>query len=154
MQIQSISLWRLRLATFLLAGMATASATHWVLKWIGTLSPSPAAPSVSFNSAQTDPQSVARFLAGDQVVAKAQPGLPVVSASSRFKLLGVVAAPSSNGQALISVDGKPARPYRVGAQVTDDLVLHSVAPRSASLAASRDGPVSMTLELPRLTPAR
>ncbi len=154
MQIHSISLWRLRLATFLLAAVATASATHWALKWLGTPSTSPMAPEGSPVSSQTDPQAVARFLAGDQMVAKAVPGMPVVSASSRFKLMGVVAAPSSRGHALISVDGKPARPYAVGTQVTDDLVLHSVAPRSASLAPSLNGPISMTLELPKLLPAR
>lgn len=154
MQTHSISLWRLRVATFLLAAVATASATHWALKWLGSPATSPMAPEGSTVSSQTDPQSVARFLAGDQGVAKAMPGMPVVSASSRFKLMGVVAAPSSRGHALISVDGKPARPYRVGTPVTDDLLLHSVAPRSASLAPSLDGPISMTLELPKLVPAR
>lgn len=154
MQTHSISLWRLRLATFFLAALAAASATHWALKWLGTVAPSPMPLGVSSGASQTDPQAVARFLAGDQVVAKAVPGVPVVSASSRFKLLGVVAAPSGRGYALISVDGKPARPYGVGTQVTDDLVLHSVARRTASLAPSRDGPISMTLELPKLVQTR
>jgi general secretion pathway protein C len=72
--------------------------------------------------------------------------------ASRLKLTGVVANRSQSGYALISIDGQPARPYRVGARVNDALVLHSVAPRSAALAASLDAPVSLTLDLPKLTP--
>jgi general secretion pathway protein C len=73
--------------------------------------------------------------------------------ASRFQLTGVVAERSSGGYALIAIDGKPAQPYRVGSPVDDALVLHSVAARSAALAASVDAPVSLTLELPRLTQA-
>jgi len=59
------------------------------------------------------------------------------AAESRFHLVGVVApkagARSDEGVALISTEGKPARPYRVGAVVDADLSLLSVTSRSAAL---------------------
>jgi general secretion pathway protein C len=74
---------------------------------------------------------------------------PVASVSSRFQLLGVVADSDGRGAALIAVDGKPPKPYRVGAAVDENLVLQSVAPRRATLAASTSAPAAVTLELPR-----
>ena len=68
--------------------------------------------------------------------------------ASRYVLLGVVADRDHSGAALIAVDGKPAKPYRVGARVDDGLLLQSVAPRRAVLASSADAPASVTLELP------
>ncbi len=59
------------------------------------------------------------------------------AAASRFHLVGVVApkpgARSDEGVALIAIDGKPARPYRVGAVVEADLNLLSVTSRSVAL---------------------
>ena len=55
---------------------------------------------------------------------------------------------SGGGAALISLDGKPARPFRVGAQVDSGLVLQSLGPRQASLGASVDGPTTVRLEMP------
>ncbi|HZY15973.1 MAG TPA: type II secretion system protein N, partial [Ramlibacter sp.] len=54
------------------------------------------------------------------------------------------------GAAILSVDGKPARPYRVGSLVEEGLVLQSVQPRSATLAAEVRGPALVVLELPEL----
>jgi general secretion pathway protein C len=48
----------------------------------------------------------------------------------------------------MAVDGKPAKPYRVGALVTDGLVLQSAQGRRISLGASVDGPPTLVLELP------
>ena len=148
MKTQSLRLWWLRIATFLLAALAAASAAYWVLKWSAPASASSASGAALpiSRAAQTDPQVVARLLGGGQKTVVAL----VESAASRFKLMGVVAEHSQGGYALISVDGKPAKPYRVGAQVDDGLVLQSVAPRSAALAARVDVPASLTLELPRL----
>ncbi len=151
MKTQSLRLWWLRIATFLLAALAAASAAYWVLKWSAPASANrTSSAALNFSrTAQTDPQVVARLLGGGQ---KAVVGL-VESAASRFKLIGVVANRAHGGYALISVDGKPARPYQVGAAVNETTVLKSVAARSAALAANADGPVSLTLELPVLTSA-
>ena len=145
------SLWWPRIAAFLLAGLAAASAVYWGLKWPGASGPI-AAPSVLVaEGAPANPQALARALGGGNAVA-APPAAMVAAASvaGRLSLVGVVANRSRGGAALISIDGKPARPYRVGARVDDALVLQSVAPRRAVLADSLRGPVSLTLELPPL----
>jgi len=144
----SLGLWWLRIATFSVAALAAASVAFWVLKWTGDAAPTSAS-AVSQTTSPSDPLAVARVLGGGQIGATAGPA--PVSAASRFKLTGVVANSANGGYALISVDGKPARPYRVGAQVDDALVLHSVTARSAALAARVDTPASITLDLPKLS---
>lgn len=78
------------------------------------------------------------------------------AASSRFRLLGVMAAkPGPEGMtpgvALISVDGKPARAYAAGARIEDRLVLQNVSLRTASIGVDQ-GPTSFVLEIPALPP--
>jgi general secretion pathway protein C len=147
MKTLSFGTWWLRIATFLLAALAAASATYWVLKWTAAAAPvSIVAPTAS-GPTQTDPQLVARLLGGGQVATVAA---LVDRSASRFKLTGVVASGAKGGYALIAADGQPARPYRVGTAISDNLVLQSVATRSAALAPSIDGPPAFTLELPTL----
>ncbi len=147
MKTLSFDIWWLRIATFLLAALAAASAAYWVLKWTAGATPTPsAAPTIS-RPTQTDPQLVARLLGGGQsnVVAAV-----VDRAASRFKLTGVVTSGAKGGYALIATDGQVAKSYRVGAAVSDTLVLQSVATRSAALGASLNAPAAFTLELPTL----
>ncbi len=99
----------------------------------------------------SNPQAVARLLGGGQTNATtASPTAAADSAARRLKLTGVLADQAIGGYALISVDGKPTQPFRVGANVNEALVLHSVAPRSAALATGMDAPPSVTLDLPKL----
>lgn len=145
-------LWRLRIVTFTLAALAAASATFWVLKWSDSASASPIPAAVIYSDkAAADPQAVARLLGGGGAGAPAVSSSAPDNAADRFKLTGVVANRAQGGYALISVDGKPARPFQVGSQVDDDLVLQSVAPRSAVLAARLDAPATLTLALPKLS---
>jgi len=144
----SLGLWWLRIATFSVAALAAASVAFWVLKWTATAAPT-SAPVVFQETRPADPLAVARVLGGGQAGVAAGPA--PVSAASRFKLTGVVANSANGGYALISVDGKPAKPYRVGAQVDDALVLHSVTARSAALAPRVDAPANITLDLPKLS---
>jgi general secretion pathway protein C len=74
------------------------------------------------------------------------------SGASRFKITGVVAGKNDQGYALIAVDGKPARPFKVGSQVNDTLLLQSVNKSGAALAASLDGPIAFRLDLPKFEP--
>lgn len=79
---------------------------------------------------------------------------PPAPESSRFQLIGVVAARNASqaqGLALIAVDGKAPRAFRVGAVVDGDLVLQSVLPRAASIG-PRGGVALVSLELPPLPP--
>jgi general secretion pathway protein C len=99
--------------------------------------------------AAADAAAIARLL-GSTPAAAVQ-SAPAASLASRFQLVGVVAgARSGGGAAVLSVDGKPARPYRVGTSIDDGLVLQSVQGRTATLAATPDGPAVLTLELPPL----
>lgn len=76
-------------------------------------------------------------------------------APARYKLLGVVtprrAGDTELALALISVDDKPAKAYRIGAQVEADVVLTEVRARGVSLG-PRGGP-ALALELPPPAPA-
>ncbi|MBC7379002.1 MAG: hypothetical protein H7346_16390 [Burkholderiaceae bacterium] len=146
MLINPQSRWALRLATTGVWGLAAASVAYWGLK-LGGASGAPMAAVVSSAlAAPVDSLKVARLLgATDAPFAAA----PVVNASSRFSLVGVVAGLSKTGTALIIVDGKPARPYHVGAAVDTGYVLQSVGPRVAVLGPSLDAPAAVTLEMPK-----
>jgi general secretion pathway protein C len=70
----------------------------------------------------------------------------LAAAQARFQLMGVLALGSKNGAALIAVDGKPAKPYRVGVAIEDGLEVTAVAARSVSIGSN--GSAAFTLELP------
>lgn len=84
------------------------------------------------------------------------PPPPVVAAAAeappdaRFQLIGVVTpratAAAREGLALIAVDGKPAKAYRVGAVIDGATILKSVAARGAMLG-PRDGAPQVSLSL-------
>jgi general secretion pathway protein C len=138
--------WAVRGAAFALWALAAASATYWGLKLTARPGAVAAGPAMARGAAPTDPAAVARLL-GATMQAAVQ--APVASLASRFALVGVVAGRSRAGAALIAVDGRPARPFRVGASVDEGLLLQSVEGRRAVLAASADGPAVLTLELPQ-----
>ncbi|SEA16938.1 general secretion pathway protein C [Acidovorax soli] len=141
------SKWGVRLGTLALWALAGASVVYWGLR----LSARPvglAVPAVAPAPVAPDAQAMARLLgvpaATDAVAGRA----PVASLASRFALIGVLAGRSSGGgAALIAVDGKPAKPFRVGAAVDEGLVLQSLDPRQARLGASVDGPATLTLDM-------
>ena len=140
--------WALRLATLFLWLLAAGSCVYWGLKLAARPSTTPVA-AAGRAPLPADPVAVARLLGASPASASAPAAAPAVSLASRFNLQGVVAAAGSpRGAALIAVDGKPARPFRVGAAVDEGLVLQSVQPRRAVIAASRSGPPVLTLELP------
>jgi general secretion pathway protein C len=148
MQTQSPSLWWLRITTFALAALAAASATYWALKWTSPPRTDGVAALPSFTA--SNPQLVAQLLGGGQTSTQAASPTAASEAARRLQLTGVVADQAIGGYALISVDGNPAQPFRVGAQVNESLVLQSVAPRSAALATGPDAPALVTLDLPQL----
>ncbi|CAN5683355.1 hypothetical protein BH11PSE7_BH11PSE7_23340 [soil metagenome] len=140
------SRWALRLATTGVWGLAAASVAYWGLKLGGAPGAPMAAVVSSALAAPVDSLKVAKLLgATDAPLAAA----PLANASSRFSLVGVVAGVSRTGTALIVVDGKPARPYHVGAAVDTGYVLQSVGPRVAVLGPSLEAPAALTLEMPK-----
>jgi general secretion pathway protein C len=144
MLIRSQGRLGVRAATLGVWTLAAGSMVYWGLRLSAglpdTLAPPPATAGVTI-----DAPAVGRVL-GAVPVATPQ----AVSLASRFALQGVVAEASGRGAALIAVDGKPARSYRVGSAVEDGLLLQSVAPRQATLAAAMDSPAALTLEMPPL----
>lgn len=152
MTLSPRTLWLPRIVTFALAAVAAGSAVFWVLQWPGPAVASGVAVADLQPPAQTNTQAVARALgaSGDAGVAGGSPALAApMLASSRFALTGVVAGPSQTGAALIAVDGKPPKPFVVGAQVGDGWVLRSVQARRAVLAQPEAADAAaLVLEMP------
>ena len=134
----------LRGATFLVWALAGAAAVYWGLRMSAPgVAPAVAAPVAGL--AAVDSAAVARLLgAVPQVIALA----PQATLASRFVLVGVLAGRSSGGgAALIAVDGKPAKPFRVGSEVDPGLVLQSVASRRVAMGAEMAGPALLELDM-------
>ena len=143
MQTDASRLWLSRIVTFTISGLAAASAAYWGLKAWGPSTPLVAASALAW-APPVGPKALALALGGG--LAPQAPS-EAAAAPSRYALLGV-AGNAHGGAALISVDGQPAKPVRVGATVAGALVLKSVTGRRAVLS-SGDGP-GLTLELPPL----
>lgn len=146
-----------RLSAFVVWALVAAAAVAWGLKLA-------AKPLVA--PAQTLLAAPAPAAGGDWSrlfgAAPPPPAEPAAAAaplpppeSSRFQLIGVVAPRSSSattqGVALIAVDGKAPRAYRVGAVIEGEQVLRSVQQRAVSIGPRRGEP-TLTLELPPLPP--
>jgi general secretion pathway protein C len=136
--------WAVAGASFVLWALVAASAVYWGMKLTGAGGAAAASTPVR-TPPPADPAAVARLLGSTPAAAQAA---PVSSLASRFALLGLVVSADRRGTALIAVDGKPAKPFRVGAAVDESLVLQSVEGRRAVLAANMDGPPALALELP------
>ena len=138
--------WTVRGATLALWTLAAASAVFWGLKLGGQARPLAVPPPAPRAVAAVDPSALARLLGSEPAAAAVTAAAPTLA--SRFQLLGVAAgAESGAGAAVIAVDGKPARPYRVGASIEEGVVLQSVRGRQAVLASAAGQPL-LTLELP------
>ena len=137
MTLSPRTLWLPRIVAFALAAVAAGSATYWVLQWPAPAAPSGLAAADLLPPVQTPVAAVAWALGApvDGGVGGGNPALAAPAlASSRFALTGVVAGASQAGAALIAVDGKPPKPFRVGAAVGDGWVLRAVQARRAVLA--------------------
>lgn len=141
--------WTVRSATFAVWLLAAASAAYWALK-VGTGAARITPPVTTSRAvAAVDPAAIARLLgSAAPLPAAGAAAAPVATLASRFMLVGVAAeARSGRGAAVISVDGKPARSYRVGSLLDEGLVLQSVKGRQAVIGQATGQPL-VTLELP------
>ncbi len=156
------TLWN-RFATILVWLLAAGSVVYWALQFVsGPALPLSAAVAASSGATSVDPQALAKGLGGGRAAASANPSPnqaesapPSNMQAARFVLTGVVVQKSGSAQgvALIAVDGKPPRPYRVGSSLADGVVLHSVSAGKAMLSTAPDAPADLTLQLPQLTSA-
>jgi general secretion pathway protein C len=146
-----------RLFAFVIWAAVAASVTFWGLRLL-VISPRTPGHAVAVADGVAASADVTRLLgsAPKQLVSQTPVSSPEVGA--RFRLAGVMApkpkaqSTSAQGVALISVDGKPARAFGVGARIDGDLMLQAVSLRSASIG-SAQGAAAVVLELPPLPPA-
>jgi len=142
-----------RLSAFVIWSLVAATAVFWALR-LAARPPTLPPYAVAVGNSVAVRGDLSRLFGAPQratVLAQASPEAP-----SRFKLVGVMApreralqAEAGQGVALIAVDGKPAKPYTVGARLDSDLVLQSVGLRTASIGPAQ-GERSVLLELPAL----
>ncbi len=146
-----------RWATFLVWALVAASAAAWGLKLFVTSPTAPPQVAVAGQS-QLPRGDITRVLGADApppVDPSAGESLAGAPADARFQLLGVVAPRGSEtargGVALIAVDGKPAKAFRVGAIVDGDNVLQAIRARGADLG-PMGGKVTVALNIPPPAP--
>ncbi len=145
--------WPAPVVTVLLWALAGLSAGWWGLKMVASGSAmTAAAPAAARLPEPVDPVVLGRLLGVGPGPADGTGPVAAPSLASRFVLMGVVAGWAGGGTVLLSVDGQPPKPYRVGSTVAEGLVLQSVQGRVASIGATRGGPAVVTLELPPLVP--
>ena len=139
----------LHTATFAAWALAAAGVGYWVLQISANTGQVNLPLVVSANggpSNANDPAVLARLLG-----ALAPQAAAPVNNNNRFVLKGVVSGALGQEAALIVIDDKPAIAFRVGSAIENSLILQSAAPRKVTLAASKDGPAVLTLEMPPLS---
>jgi len=140
-----------RLLAFVVWAAVAATAVFWALRLLVSAPPAPPH-TVAAPDAGVARGDLARVFGADPVAGPAS----VAPAPSRFQLVGVVAprpgSPPRVAVALIAVDDKPARAYRIGAPIDDRLVVQAVQGRTVSLG-PRGAPAEVQLELPPLPEA-
>ncbi|MBP6251476.1 MAG: hypothetical protein KA387_01905 [Rubrivivax sp.] len=147
MRLPSVTHW----AALAVWAAVAACAAFWASRVL--VRPPPLPPGMStVPTAQALHGDVERLLGGAALEAEA----PLAVAPSRYKLLGVVAARSpkaaNEGVALIAIDDRPARAYRVGAVVDGALVLQKVHARGAELGIADTAQSSVSLSVAPLPP--
>lgn len=139
-----------RWVTFLVWAAVAASAVAWGLKVF--VRPPAAPPQTLVAETGTAARGdLTRLLGADAAAPAPAAAAPGPAADARFKLVGVVSPRSPQaareGLALIAVDDKPPRAYRVGAVVEGGHVLQAVSPRGATLGPA-GGAALVALKLP------
>ena len=137
------------LLTALVWALVAGSALFWGLRAGGTGQPAQAqlAGGPAVGAVPVDTRTVARVLGAPEPT---QAAAPVPDVTSRLALRGIVTH-EGRGAALIAVDGKPAKPVRVGAAlegVEGGWKVISLTPRTVLL---RAGEQQARLEMPPLS---
>lgn len=135
--------WPAALGTTCVWALAVASVVFWGLR-LAAPPETAAPPALVAAPVAVDPGEVAKAFGATTAPASLTP-----DAGNRFQLLGVIADEDQRGAALIAVDGKAPRPFRVGQQLGDGYVLQGVDVRAARLGAGADTPTLLTLQLPK-----
>lgn len=147
--------WPARLAAFLFWALAALSASFWFTQLSGTSHHATSATTLAPDTPSVQTADLARVFGPAGMATATMPGAPkpAVDAAARLRLLGVVANRAHAGVALISVDGQPPRPYRVGSALEGGWKLQKVSIRSATLIPADSGAAPVTIELAPLAGA-
>jgi general secretion pathway protein C len=150
MQLTTAKTWMPRLSAFVIALLLAATVVFWIMRWPARDSgPALPLPEVRDELPAANATVVARLLGqGDAAVEATAPP----DAASRFRLTGIIASGSGRGVALVSIDGKPPKPYHEGSKLEEGWMLQSVEPRRIALATDAKAPVGLRLELPAKQP--
>jgi general secretion pathway protein C len=137
-----------RLVTLGVAALAAASVVFWGLN---ISAPTP----VQLNTAAlaTAEAEVVDWAASARALGAIKNSeTPAAAAltAQRWVLTGVARAGTAEGMALIAAEGQPAKPYRLKSRLEEGLYLVALEPRLAHLGPSPEGPVSISLTLPKL----
>ena len=136
-------------------GLVSASLVFWILR-LGVKAPSVPPYTVVKLADPLAGEDFSRMLGAEASPGQAgSPSVPPAEAA-RFQLLGLVAGvtpDSPSALALIAVDGKPAKPYAVGARLGEGWVVQSVSQRSVALGPEGSQTPGAVLEIPTLPPA-
>ncbi|HUG26429.1 type II secretion system protein N [Piscinibacter sp.] len=138
-----------KLSAFVIWAVVAATVAFWALR-LAVRAPEAPAHTLSAGESVLARADVGRLL-GAPPAAEASTDVPAIS--SRFRLSGVMApkTPGQHGVALIEVDGKMPRAFRVGSRIDGELTLQSVSLRTASIGPAQGRP-AVVLELPPPTP--
>lgn len=141
-----------RLSAFVIWALVAATAVFWGLRLFVTAPTAPPS-AIAVGDAAAARVDLSRLLGAAPVA----PVAVVAEVNSRFRLLGIMAPLSAvagkpHGLALIAIDGKLARAYRVGAALDGEWVLQSVSLRSATIGPA-GGASTLKLDLPALPTA-
>lgn len=143
--------WILRIVTLAVWATAGLAASFWALRFAGSSAAAPSAAMAPEPVAAREPADLAIVFGpspapASAAVADVASTPRPVDPAARFALVGVVAGRANAGVALISIEGKAARPYPVGSRI-DSYTLKSVASKSATLVPSAKADAPFTLEL-------
>lgn len=135
-----------RIGSFLfhaaMLALAVAAATYWVVRLMTPAPAPPPPPAVVAPPRAADPLLLARLFGQ----------VPSAAASTgNVQVTGIYAA-GARSAALLAVDGKPARAFVVGQEVTPGLTLKSVEPTRVVLS-GRDTSMELTVPPPPAAPA-
>ena len=131
---------------FFIWALVAASTAFWGIKIFAATRPVP--PGAQAPQAVSANGPMERLFGAVAVQTAAAPAAH--PESERFQLVGVIAPPGGTAQggfAIVTLDGQPARTWRVGATVDGNTSLLAVSKRGAEFG-PQGGPMAFTLQLP------
>lgn len=143
-----------RLFSFITWALCALGLAYWGMAWMASPLPVPAhALSVGLSDMpKTDPQRLLSL--SEQAAAPEESSVSPSAVSQRVQLVGLMAGTPNHaaaGIALLVVDGKPAKAYRVGQSIDAELVVLSISRQGVNIGVPGD-PTGVTLAAQSLPP--